>query len=129
MNGNAVLLLLLLLTVGRARRMTRLNFSQLRVLAIEAGFIGSAADIAAAVALAESGGDPGSEGDLTLGVSRGLWQINLRAHPEFDPIRLFEQDYNAKAAYLVSSHGTNWKPWTTFNNGAYRKYLPTGSNA
>ena len=62
-------------------------------------------------------------------VDRGLWQINVRAHPEFDPIRLFEQDYNARAAFLVSSHGTNWNPWTTFKNGAYRKYLPAGSNA
>lgn len=129
MNGNAILLLLLLFTVGRSRRMQRLNFAQLRTLAFEAGFIGSAADTAAAVALAESGGDPAAEGDLALGVSRGLWQINMRAHPEFDGVRLFEQDYNAKAAFLVSSHGTNWNPWTTFRNGAYRKYLPAGSNA
>jgi len=129
MNGDAVLLLLLLFTVGRARRMQRLNVAQLRELALMAGFLGSAADIAAAVAMAESGGDPAAEGDLTLGVSRGLWQINMRAHPEFDPIRLFEQDYNARAAFLVSSHGTNWKPWTTFKTGAYRKYLPAGSNA
>ena len=126
MNGNAVLLLLLLFTVGRARRMTKLNVAQLRELALMAGFLGSAADIAAAVAMAESGGDPSAEGDLTLGLSRGLWQINVRAHPEFDPIRLFEQDYNARAAFLVSSHGTNWNPWTTFKNGAYRKYLPAG---
>lgn len=130
MNAKTALLLLALYLVSRkARAVTHFTVAQLRTVALMAGFTGQAADIAAAVAMAESGGNPDAEGDLTLGVSRGLWQINLKAHPDFDPVRLFDPNYNAQAAFLVSSRGTNWKPWTAFNNGSYKKYLPAGSNA
>lgn len=130
MNASAGLFLLLLLAMGRGRgHVQRLNVAQLRQLALMAGFAGQSADVAAAVAMAESGGDPAAEGDLTLGISRGLWQINVRAHPDFDAVRLFDPEYNARAAYLVSSHGTSWTPWTNYRNGAYKKYMPGGGNA
>lgn len=91
------------------------------------------ADIAAAIAQAESGGcqyalagptdirpvkqctyrkTDGEE-------SAGLWQINHRAHPETDLMSLFDPNYNAAAAVRISSHGSDFTPWTTFTSGAY----------
>lgn len=116
--------------------MMALSLEQLRELAIAHGF--PDADTAAAVAMAESGGDPNAHGDKTLGNSLGLWQVNLRAHPEYqgdDPTgdlgtnALFDPDANADAALAISSHGTNWRPWSTFNSGAYRKWMPTANVA
>jgi hypothetical protein len=75
--------------------------------------------------MAESGGNPSAVGDLNItpGGSEGLWQVNLHAHPSYDPTKLFDPVYNAKAALAISSGGSNWHPWSTFNSGAYQKYL------
>lgn len=101
-----------------------LSFVELRELALRHGFPDP--DTAAAIAMAESGGRPDATGDLTLGISLGLWQINLRAHPEWKgrEKELLEPDTNADAAYTISSGGTNWKPWTTYHTGAYLKFMP-----
>lgn len=93
-----------------------------------------AADIAAAVALAESGGDttqirntafpnrpnyhPPNLGDLPE-YSIGLWQINLLAHPQYTEAQLLTPDGNATAAIAISADGTLWGQWTTYTNGAY----------
>jgi hypothetical protein len=29
----------------------------------------------------------------------------------------------ARAAYRISAGGSDWTPWTTYNNGAYRAYM------
>lgn len=83
--------------------------------------------LAAAVAMAESGGDPFALGDA--GQSFGLWQVNLPAHPEWRgrEQELFDPMTNARAALAISRGGVSWHPWSTFNSGAYRKYL--GSDA
>lgn len=120
MNDNAVMMVffgLLLLA-----RKTRLTLAQLRELARANGFPNP--DIAAAVAMAESGGYPMAVGDVTLGFSIGLWQINLRAHREYAATSLYDPTANAKAALMISNRGTNWKPWSTFNSGAYKKFMP-----
>jgi hypothetical protein len=121
----ALLVLVLVLGAGKARGKVRLSLAQLRTLASEVGFTGDAVNVAAAVAMAESGGDPDAFGDVGLGFSRGLFQVNQRFHPEFDTVRLFDPVYNAQAALLISKHGADWTPWSTFKNGAYRKYMPT----
>ena len=72
--------------------------------------------------MAESGGNPDAVGDVALGGSIGLWQIYTVAHPEYDAQRLTDPPYNAQAAYAISSSGTNWTPWSTYNSGAYEKY-------
>ena len=102
-----------------------LTFRELRDLAERHGFPDP--DLAAAVAMAESGGRPDAKGDLDLGVSLGLWQINLRAHPQWlhHEDALLDPDFNAQAAFQVSDGGTNWKPWTTYRTGAFKKYMPT----
>lgn len=111
-----------------------MKYAELHALAVSAGFSVEGADIAAAVALAESGGDPFAQGDphgnsgpLPNGSSSsfGLWQINHPAHPEYEPHKLLtDLDYAARAAFAISKHGTDWEPWTTYRDGAYRKFLP-----
>ena len=108
----------------------RLSLSQLRDLAASVGFPDP--DTAAAIAMAESGGDPNAYN--TEG-SYGLWQIHLVAHPSYDAQSLFDPTYNARAAFDISSGGTNFKPWTTYGydrqmhfvgwgQGYYLEYMP-----
>jgi Lysozyme like domain len=80
------------------------------------------APVMAAIAWAESGGDPSNTtGDN--GTSYGLWQIHWTVHPQFNPALLTNPDYNAQAAIQLSGNGQYLHPWTTFNNGAYKQYL------
>lgn len=103
-------------------------------LARSAGFSVDQAVIATAVALAESSGNPNNIGDVglqnaTWGPSIGLWQIrSVKAETgkgsSRDASHLKDPVFNAQAAYAISNHGTNWEPWTTFTNGAYKGTLP-----
>jgi hypothetical protein len=96
------------------------NFAQLRALAVGLHFPDP--DTAAAIAMAESGGDPSALGDN--GTSYGLWQIHLPAHPEYNAQSLLDANYNAVAAFAISDSGTNWTPWSTYNSGAYEAFMP-----
>lgn len=110
---------------------------EIRSIASAAGFTGEALDVAVAVALAESSGNPSAIGDRDLPArgcrSYGLWQINSCPARDAnsptrygsDPTRLLDPATNAAAAYAISSRGTNWRPWTTHRNGAYRRHLPS----
>lgn len=104
-----------------------MDLTQLRDLAASVGF--SDPDLAAAIAMAESGGNPNAVGDLALGRSIGLWQINLAAHPQYNENDLLDATNNAMAALAVSANGTNWRPWSTYNSGAYEQfYSPSTSS-
>ena len=103
--------------------MSQLGFDDLYRLAVSVGFPGDSAVTAAAIALAESSGDPAAVGDQSLGGSYGLWQVNHPAHPDYDTTSLLDPTYNAKAALAISSQGTNFTPWATYNSGAYKQYL------
>jgi hypothetical protein len=108
--------------------MANLSASQIAGYASQAGFRGNALTIAVAVALAESGGNTQAinQSDKT---DYGLWQINIAAHPQYSPQRLLSDPlYNAQAAYQISSSGSNWNPWTTFTNGAYKNFLNVASS-
>jgi hypothetical protein len=99
----------------------RLTLAQLRDLATRVGFPDPT--LAAAVAMAESGGNAGAVGDVSLGRSIGLWQINLRAHPQYSELGLVDPTTNARAALAVSRNGVDWSPWTTFRNGDHLRYM------
>jgi hypothetical protein len=106
-----------------------LSFDEIRSFASWAGFAGDHLVTATAIALAESGGDPTAAGDPTLGHSFGLWQINSKEHPEFDPHQLLGPAYNARAAFEVyRDAGASFEPWSTFKSGAYKKFLPLPSD-
>jgi hypothetical protein len=96
-----------------------MTLAELRALAASVGFPDPA--LAAAVAMAESSGNPFAVGDA--GTSFGLWQIHAPSHPEFDTAQLLVASYNAHAALLISKSGVDWTPWSTFNSGAYKAFL------
>jgi Lysozyme like domain/Putative peptidoglycan binding domain len=81
-----------------------------------------------AVALAESGGNPYAH--ATYGEdSRGLWQINMRAHAGWVGNRnLYDPATNAWAARQVCQ-GSGPRAWTTYATGAYLRYLWRGNAA
>ena len=110
--------------------MNKLNVSQLLAIAAAAGFSGDDLVNAVAVALAESGGNPQAYNpEVAAGApqgygSFGLWQIYLKAHPEFQGQNLFDPQTNAAAAFSVySSAGGSFRPWSTFKNGAYLAHV------
>jgi hypothetical protein len=115
----------------------RLTLDELRELARAAGFVD--VDTAAAIAYAESRGDPHAARIVTrpgpgFGKERsfGLWQINTLANPQFDEAKLFDPAYAAAAAFQVSQGGTNWSPWTTYrlpptDPQSYWHWMPQGA--
>lgn len=105
----------------------KLTGDQISTYASNAGFTGSDLSTAVAIALAESSGHTGAMGDPTLGVSVGLWQINLRAHPEYSLTELMDPQTNASAAYAIyHAAGRTFQPWSTFKTAVYLAYMPPG---
>lgn len=120
--------------------MATLTHSQLVTLWEIEGGNGFAADTAAAVAQAESGGrtdailntaypskpgyrkpSPGAQPEYSV----GLWQINMLAHPTYSLASLLTPTGNARAAIAISKNGGTWAPWSTYTSGAYKQYLQT----
>jgi hypothetical protein len=100
---------------GAAMESGSLSCAQLEALWEEAGGSPSAAFTAAEVARAESGGRQYATDNNSNGsTDRGYWQINSTWGTEstYDPLG------NAKAAVAISSDGTNWEPWVTYQHGA-----------
>lgn len=109
-----------------------LSYAQLEGLWVNAGGSSGSAPVAAAIALAESGGNPTSHNPRPPDDSYGLWQINMLG--SMGPSRraayglksntdLYDPATNARVAVAMSGKGSNFKPWSTFTNGAYKKYL------
>jgi hypothetical protein len=92
-----------------------------------AGWGGQDAVVAVAVALAESGGN--TQAHATRGEdSRGLWQINVAAHPQFANVNLYDPATNAKIAHdMWAAQG--WGPWSAHNSGAYLLFMPAAGAA
>jgi hypothetical protein len=99
------------------------TFRQLEELWIAAGGNRIEAPIMAAIALAESSGNPFAENHNQNGtVDRGLWQINS-VHGSLSTTNIAA---NAKAAVQVRK-AEGLGAWVTFKSGAYKQYL-TPSN-
>lgn len=86
--------------------------SGLEQLWLAAGGNPADAVVAASVAMAESGGNPGAVSPTD---DFGLWQIN-GSHGVLATLNPLG---NAEAAVSISGDGTDWSPWTTFTSGAY----------
>jgi hypothetical protein len=80
--------------------------------------------LAAAIAMAESGGNPKSAADTPRELSIGLWQINLKAHTQYTRPQMENPLLNAKAAFAISKHGKDWRPWGAYTNGSYKAFVP-----
>ena len=110
-----------------------MDIGSILTLASNAGFSGADLATAAAIALAESGGNPNdynpetaARGGTPQGQgSFGLWQIYLKAHPEFAGQNLYDPQTNANAAYSVYSHRGGFRDWVTYSTGAYQEHLPS----
>lgn len=77
--------------------------------------------LAAAIAMAESGGVPNALNRTSREYSVGLWQINTLVHRQFTPDDMRDTRKNALAALLISKGGSDWRPWKMFTNGKYRQ--------
>jgi hypothetical protein len=87
------------------------------------GFRGNDLITAVAVAKAESGWRTDARLLTSKEDSRGLWQINTFAHPNFNKTSLYEPNYNAGAARVVwNNAGGRWTPWTTYTRGTYGQF-------
>lgn len=103
------------------------SFLDRQKLWVAAGGQQSKAIMAAAISMAENrSGDPHARHQNSDGSTDvGLWQINTvhGAQATEDPMG------NARAAVAISKNGTDWRPWTTFKNGAYIPFLHNAANA
>lgn len=113
--------------------MARLSPAEIAEVAHRAGFRGRDLEIAVAVALAESGGRAGVNA-AGAEDSRGLWQIHSVHFGRFDEDRLYQPEYNARAARAVweesrSFRGDPWEAWSAYTNGAYRAQLAQARRA
>jgi Lysozyme like domain len=103
--------------------------AQIAYYAQNAGFSGNDLNIAVAIALAESSGNPNSYNPETAAGtpagegSYGLWQIYLHAHPEYSSANLYDPQTNANAAYAIYAAAGGFSPWASYNSGAYQAYL------
>jgi hypothetical protein len=86
--------------------------------------------VAVAVALAESRCDERAQNkngptlDCPNGsTDRGLWQINDCIHHEYSVRCAWDPRCNAKAAYRISSEGSDFSAWITYREGQYRGFL------
>lgn len=114
--------------------MTKRSPEQTYALLRQAGFTDQGAIVMTAIAGPESSYDDADLGDVSLedaewGPSYGLFQIRTQKSAtgtggNRDQTWLAASDLNqAKAAYSISSGGTNFSAWTTYKNGAYASYL------
>jgi Lysozyme like domain len=110
--------------------MTQLAGSQVAELAQWAGVPKSRLVNAVAIAWAESGLNTDAVGfnydrvtHAVISRDRGLWQINDYWHPDVTDKCAFDKNCNATAMARISGYGADWTPWSTWNNGAYAKYL------
>jgi hypothetical protein len=101
-----------------------------------AGFTRHDAVTAVAVGMAESACNAGATGynGPTAGcpsgsVDRGMWQINSCYHPEVSNSCAYDANCSAAAAYTISSAGTDWQPWSTYDYGQYLNYLGVARQA
>jgi soluble lytic murein transglycosylase-like protein len=116
--------LIMLETASQAKKTSRkLSLSELQALSRSVGFPDP--ELAAAVAMAESGGNPGAvAAEPHGGPSYGLWQIHASDHPEFSTALLLDPTYNARTALAISKNGTDWSPWSAFKSRDYLRYMP-----
>lgn len=113
--------------------MANLSQAQIEMYAQSAGMANP--QVMAAIAMAESGGNPNAHNVIPPDDSYGLWQINMIG--SMGPTRrkeygitsndaLFNPAVNAKAAAKILS-GQGPSAWSTYTSGAYKKYLKGGS--
>lgn len=113
---------------------TQLSWVDIYKVARQAGFSAPAAVIATAITAPESGRYPGIQqsGQPYRTTGWGLWQItpgNSVPSVGTDD-QLLDPLTNARAAYAkYHAAGDSFRPWTTYNNGAYKAFMASAASA
>lgn len=105
--------------------MTTYSYSQLESLWEQAGGSSTLAPVMAAIALAESSGNPQAENPS--GAS-GLWQVMVPENNQYIPggsSNVFNPQDNASAAVAIEK-AQGLSAWTTYTSGAYEQFLQSG---
>jgi hypothetical protein len=107
------------------------GYDELKALWIAAGGAPAEAPTAAAVALAESAGNPQAMNKNTNGsMDVGLWQINfihkgafgLPATVEAFVVALKDPATNARAAVRIKA-AQGWNAWVAYKNGKHKPFM------
>lgn len=72
-------------------------------------------DVMVAVAKCESNLNPQAVGDLSLGTSRGLFQIHRPSHPDITDAQAFDPDWSSEwaARQFAAGNARWWTCWRT----------------
>lgn len=108
-----------------------MNQSQVFSYAKNAGLSDEKARIAAAIAMAESGGNATQITNDSDDYSFGLWQINMKG--TMGPTRralyglsknedLLDPATNARVMSAISHQGQNFTAWTTYTSGKWKEF-------
>lgn len=102
-----------------------LSKAQISALWIANGGDPSKANVAAAVAMAESSGrTDATSSNPDGGTNVGLWQLDTRGvGAGYTTAQLQDSATNARVTVLGSANGTNWSAWQTYVEGTYKQFL------
>lgn len=117
--------------------MPKLSDAQIALYAYRAGFRNTTGaqdlTLAVAIALAESEGDTSvthQNSDSHHTTDLGVWQINNYWHRDLlAKYNWSDPQANADMAYIIKTQRGGWSQWSTFNSGAFFKYMPRAMNA
>lgn len=110
---------------------TKISIAEALNYAYDAGFRGKAQVTIVAIAIAESGlrtNATNSAGN-SAGVDRGVLQINSYWHSEVSDACAFDAACAFRQGYRISSQGTNFHPWATYNEGKELPFIKEVQNA
>lgn len=117
----------------------RLTMRSLVSYLYAAGFRGDALVTMAAVCTGESGRDPDILGDTTITTAKwsaSVGACQVRALHELkgtgatrDEDALVDPMHNAQASFEISGGGANFKPWTVYLNGSYKRFTGEARSA
>jgi hypothetical protein len=111
---------------GQGGTGVKYTYAQLEGLWIKNGGPKAEAPVAAAIALAESGGCTAAQNPTDNNgtqTSWGLWQISNGTHAMPVP-NIYDPSVNAQQAVAkYKDAGNAFSPWGTYSSGAYRQYL------
>lgn len=93
-----------------------LTENEVRNYLSNAGFTGDDLNDAVKVCYCESGFDTNAHNLTSSEDSRGLMQINLKAHPYYSFLDMFNPQINCDVAYIIfTESGNNFSQWTCSN--------------
>jgi len=102
-----------------------LTKEQIKTLWTKNGGSPKTANVAAAVAMAESSGRTGvTSSNPDGGTNVGLWQLDTKGVGSgYTVEQLKNPDTNARITVMATANGTKWIYWEAFTKGRYREFL------